>query len=107
MKIIIPGGAGQVGTMLARHWHSAGHEVVVLSRNPGSSAWRTAYWDGRTAQGDWVKEIDGADVVINLAGRNVNCRYNAANRAEILSSRVDSVRAVGQAISAANRPPKV
>jgi uncharacterized protein (TIGR01777 family) len=61
-------------------------------------------WDGQSV-GDWIVEIDGADVVINLAGRSVNCRYNAANRNEILDSRIRSTRAVGEAITKARRPP--
>lgn len=105
MKIVIPGGSGQVGTILARHFHAARHNVVVLSRQCGvKRPWRVVRWDGRT-MGDWAAEIDGADVVINLAGRSVNCRYHAANRREILDSRVFSTRAIGQAIAAAKRPP--
>jgi len=99
MKIVIPGGSGQVGTVLARAFHAAGDEVVVLSRRVERQPWRVIVWDGRTA-GDWVREIDGCDVVVNLAGRSVNCRYDAANRAEILESRVLSTRGVGQAIAA-------
>jgi NAD dependent epimerase/dehydratase family enzyme len=91
MKIIIPGGSGQVGTVLARAFHADGHEVVVLSRHPGLESWRVVEWDGQTL-GSWRNEIDGCDVVINLAGRSVNCRYNAMNRAEILESRVLSTR---------------
>ena len=68
--------------------------------------WRVVPWDGKTV-GEWAAEIDGADVVVNLAGRSVNCRYNAKNRAEILNSRVDSTRAVGAAIAASRRPPRV
>ncbi len=79
MKIIIPGGSGQVGTILARTLHTAGHEVIVLSRQPGNLAWRTVKWDAETL-GDWAAEIEGADAVINLAGRSVNCRYTAENR---------------------------
>ena len=63
-------------------------------------------WDAETL-GGWAREIDGADVVINLAGRSVNCRYNAENRREIMDSRVDSTRVVGEAIAAAARPPRV
>ena len=91
MKIVIPGGSGQVGTLLARAFHAEGHEVCVLSRAPGSAPWQTIEWDGEML-GDWTKAIDGADVVINLAGRSVNCRYTAANRHEILRSRVNSTR---------------
>lgn len=105
MKIVIPGGTGQVGTVLARAFHAAGHEVVVLSRRPVPAPWRVVEWDGERA-GAWTAELDGAAAVINLAGRSVNCRYTPANRRAILSSRVASTRAVGSAIASAARPPK-
>lgn len=106
MKIVIPGGTGQVGTVLARDFQANGHEVVVLGRTPEKRDWRTEKWDGRTL-GAWVDEIDGADVVINLAGRSVNCRYNDANRRQMMDSRVDSTRVVGEAIGKATNPPQV
>lgn len=106
MKIVIPGGTGQVGTLLARAFHADGHEVVVFGRSPEKREWRTEKWDGKTLD-DWAKEIDGSDVVINLAGRSVNCRYNAENRRQIMDSRVDSTRVVGEAIAAAANPPQV
>jgi len=106
MKIVIPGGSGQVGALLARTFQADGHEAVVLSRSPASAPWRTVVWDGRTL-GDWASELDGADVVINLAGRNVNCRYTPENRRSIMDSRVDSARVVGEAITKAASPPKV
>jgi uncharacterized protein len=105
LKIVIPGGSGQVGTMLARAFHGGGHDVVVLSRRPHIRPWRVVAWDGAVLA-DWRREIDGADVVVNLAGRSVNCRYNAANRQEILQSRVESTRVVGEAIARARRPPR-
>ena len=100
MKVVIPGGSGQVGTILARHFHAQGHEVVVLSRVFRTFPWRMAPWDGRTVD-TWARELDEADVVINLAGRSVNCRYTPEHRGEILDSRVDSVRAIGAAITKA------
>jgi uncharacterized protein (TIGR01777 family) len=106
MKVVIPGGSGQVGTVLARAFHGDGHDVVVLSRRPRRRPWRMVAWDG-AAPGRWQEEIDGCDVVINLTGRSVNCRYNAANRKEILDSRVLSTRVLGQAIGRAARPPHV
>ena len=108
MKIVIAGGSGQVGTILARVFHAEGHEVVVLSRrnSPADGAWKVCAWDGRTA-GAWLTEFDGSDVVINLAGRSVNCRYGEANRREIVDSRVHSTRIVGQAIAKVARPPAV
>src|SRR4051812_38307933 len=106
MKIVIPGGSGQVGTLLARAFLADGHEVVVLSRKPHLAPWRVARWDAETV-GDWASEIDGADVVVNLAGRNVNCRYTSENRCLIKDSRISSTRAVGQAIANAARAPRV
>lgn len=106
MKIVIPGGSGQVGAILGRAFQREGHEVVVLSRRPIDSPWRVVHWDGATL-GAWSRELDGCDAVINLAGRSVNCRYTAANRKDILDSRVWSTRIVGQAIASANHPPRV
>jgi uncharacterized protein (TIGR01777 family) len=106
MKIVIPGGSGQVGVILARAFVAAGHEVVVLSRRPGQAAWRVVTWDAETP-GPWIAEIDGADVVVNLAGRSVNCRYTSANRRLIEDSRVQSTRAVGDAIARSVRPPRL
>jgi uncharacterized protein (TIGR01777 family) len=106
MRIVIPGGSGQVGTVLARAFHAQGHGVVVLSRRASIRPWRVVQWDGSSG-GSWEGELDGCDVVVNLAGRSVNCRYTAANREEILQSRVLSTRAVGRAIAGATRPPRV
>ena len=63
-------------------------------------------WDGKTLSG-WSNEIDGSDIVINLAGRSVNCRYNQHNRKVITESRVNSTRAVGEAIKTAKTPPSL
>jgi len=104
MRFVLPGGSGQVGQLLARAFQADGHDVVVLARGPAPSAGRVVAWDGATL-GPWAAELDGADVVINLAGRNVNCRYTPANRAAILDSRVRSTRIVGEAIAQAARPP--
>jgi uncharacterized protein (TIGR01777 family) len=106
MRIVMPGGTGQVGTLLARAFHAGGHEVVVLSRRPAPAPWRVAAWDARTV-GPWAAELEDADAVINLAGRSVNCRYSPENRRAILGSRVESTAAVGQAIARCARPPRV
>ncbi len=106
MRIVIPGGSGQVGIPLSRALWTQGHDVVVLSRRPLQAPWRSALWDGET-QGDGTREIDGADAVINLAGYSVNCRYDGENRRRILESRILSTRTVGQAIAAAKKPPRV
>lgn len=106
MKIVLPGGTGQVGTLLARSFHARGDEVVVLSRAPAPAPWRTARWDAQTL-GGWAAELEGADAVINLAGRSVNCRYTPANRRLIMDSRVRSAALVGAAVARAARPPRV
>jgi uncharacterized protein (TIGR01777 family) len=106
MKIIIPGGSGQVGTILARAFHKRGDEVVVLSRKRANVPWRQASWDGETP-GDWVSELEGAEAVINLAGQSVNCRYTTENRRVLIDSRVNSTRVVGQAIAQSQNPPRI
>src|ERR1044071_5135749 len=101
LRVVMPGGSGHLGTLLANALHDRGDEIVVISRAPRLLPWRVAGWEELAA------EIDGADVVINLAGRSVDCRYTAKNRREILDSRVESTRAVARAIAAARRPPRV
>ena len=106
VRIVIPGGTGQVGSLLARAFHRDGHQVVVLGRTPAPAPWRVVRWDPADVT-PWAAELDGVDVVINLAGRSVNCRYTPENRREIVESRVQSVRAVGEAITRARKPPPV
>jgi len=106
MKIVIPGGTGQVGTVLARHFHGAGHDVTVLSRNPQPAPWRTVFWNGECL-GEWTSTLENADACINLAGRSVNCRYNAANRRAILDSRVRSTNILSKAVARLDHPPAV
>lgn len=106
MKIIIPGGSGQVGTVLARHFQAAGHEVVVVGRRLYSAPWKVVLWDGQSL-GPWVDELNGADVLINLAGRIVNCRYTYKNRCEIWASRSRSVRVLGRALKQLAVPPRL
>jgi len=108
MKILLAGGSGQVGSMLARAFHSSGDEVVVLGRSQPKHPlpWRLVEWDGRTA-GAWSDELEGSDVVIGLAGRSVNCRYTPENRRLIKDSRVHSVHALGAAIAGAANPPRI
>lgn len=108
MKIVIPGGSGQIGAILSRAFSAGEHEVVVLSRQGASdeTRWRVLGWDGETI-GPWAAELEGADAVINLAGRTVNCRYHGKNRREIMQSRMLSTRAVGDAIASCTTPPRV
>src|ERR1700678_114988 len=93
LRIVIPGGSGQVGSLLARHFHGQGHDVTILTRRPKPAPWRGLGWDGETI-GDWAKALEDRDVCINLAGRSVNCRYGAANRREIYDSRIVPTRLI-------------
>ena len=108
MRIVIPGGTGQVGGVLRRALAARGDDVVVLSRRPErlEDGVRHVVWDGRTL-GAWAAELDGADAVVNLAGRTVSCRYTDANLRQMMDSRVDSTRVVGEAVARAARPPRV
>lgn len=107
MKIVIPGGTGHEGAALIRHFSHGFDELVVLSRRAVEVPdVKVVKWDG-SSLGDWVEEIEGSDIVINPAGRSVNCRYNSQNLAEMRSSRVDSTAILGEAIGLCMNPPKV
>jgi uncharacterized protein (TIGR01777 family) len=106
LRIAIPGGSGQVGNILARHFHSRGDSVVVLSRKTFSAPWRVVPWDGVNLR-SWVRELEKADVLINLTGRSVNCRYNDANRREIMESRTQSTSVLGKALNQIAHPPRL
>ncbi len=106
LRIVIPGGTGQIGQILARHFHEQGHSVTVIARHPKQAEWRSIAWNARDL-GDWTQALEGSDVVINLAGRSVNCRYNAAHRREIMNSRTITTGLIGQAIAQASRPPRI
>jgi len=104
MKIVIPGGTGQIGGVLARAFCAQNQDVVILTRRARAS--NHVPWDGETL-GPWADEIDGCDVVINLAGRSVDCRYTTRNLQQMMRSRVRSTQVVGEAIGGAQRPPAV
>ncbi len=106
LRVVIPGGNGQVGNVLSRHFHAQGHDVVVLARKSVPAPWRVAKWDGEHL-GDWTSELENSDVVINLAGRSVDCRYTAANRRAIKESRIQTTRLLGRAIGQSGHPPRL
>jgi uncharacterized protein len=106
LRLVIVGGSGQVGNILARHFHALRHHVTVISRSAKPRPWRVVPWDG-TSVGAWTAELEHANVLINLAGRNVNCRYSDANRREIRASRVQTTRLLGQALGKLTNPPRL
>ena len=106
LRIVLPGGSGQIGQFLARHFQERGHHVTVLTRGPYVASWQTVHWDGEHS-GDWIEVLDGADVCINLSGRSINCRYHADNRAAIYNSRIRTTQLLNQAIASLAHPPRV
>src|SRR3989442_8975791 len=107
-RIILAGGSGFLGTLLARELGARGAEVIILTRNPSQrgGGTRELHWDGRNL-GQWAEHLNGARAVVNLTGRSVNCRYTPENRREIVESRVDSVKVIGEAIRRCAQPPRV
>ena len=105
-RIVLVGGSGQVGSILARHFCRHRTDVCVIARTTFSAPWSMVAWNGLQL-GDWVKALAGADAVINLAGRSVDCRYGPRNKTEILESRIRSTKLVGEAIQTLTTPPPV
>lgn len=109
-RIILAGGSGFLGQILAEYFRKQGCVVVILTRSPkkniASNGTREVFWNGQTP-GEWTRELDGTDVLINLAGRSVDCRYHARNRKLMMDSRIDSTRVLGKAIAKCAYPPKV
>jgi hypothetical protein len=106
LRIVIPGGSGQVGRLLAAYFQERGHHVTVFTRGPFAAPWQTVHWDGER-EGQWTEHLEGADVCINLAGRSVNCRYTRKNREAIYRSRIDTTELLGRVIASLAHPPKV
>lgn len=107
-RIVIPGGSGFLGRALAARLVERGDEVVILGRGGGQhvDGARSVAWDGASV-GPWASEIDGADAVVHLTGRRVDVRSTRRNIDELISSRVQPVRLVGEAIARCARPPRV
>jgi uncharacterized protein (TIGR01777 family) len=106
LQIVLAGGSGQMGTLLSRHFHRDGHQVVVIARSAPPAPWKTIPWDGANL-GDWSSQLERADVLINLAGRSVNCRYHVKNRRAIKQSRVQTTLLLGRALSQLEHPPRL
>src|SRR5580704_5765536 len=106
LRIVIPGGSGQVGRLLAAHFHDRGHHVTVLTRGPYTAEWQTVHWDGKTL-GPWVETLEGADACIHLSGRSIDCRYTEKNKRKLYESRIGPTRLLHEAIDGLRTPPRV
>lgn len=106
LRIVIPGGSGQVGRMLAGYFQERGHHVTVLTRGPYTANWQTVHWDGATV-GPWVETLEGADAVIHLSGKSVNCRATERNKRELYDSRIGPTRLLGRVIAGLVDPPRL
>jgi len=107
-RIVIAGGSGFIGSALAKEWVKRGCEVIVLTRSPRPrpDGVKEVEWDGDHL-GEWIQHLGGAEAVINLAGKNINCPHTPENLRELAASRVKPVGAIGVAISHIAQPPKV
>ena len=101
-KLLIAGGTGFLGQQVEKYFQRRECQVTILTRNPRAT--HHVRWDGKT-RGDWTRTLEGADTLINLSGKSVDCRYTAANRTAILRSRIDSTKVLGEALAAAKNPP--
>ena len=107
-KIVLAGGNGYLGGVLADYYKDKTDEIIILSRQqqPAKQNIRTLLWDGKS-EGKWTADLVNADMLINLCGKNVNCRYTPANKAEIISSRVMPTELLGRVIKTMFEPPRL
>jgi len=107
-KIVLAGGNGYLGTVLAKYFKDKAVEIVILSRHDKLTEGnvRTVSWDGKT-RSKWTAELVNADLVINLCGKNVNCRYTEKNKKEIFDSRLYPTAILGEVIRDLYEPPKL
>ena len=105
-RIVLPGGSGNIGDLLAKHFHAQGDEVIVLSRKPRAAPWTVLPWDAHT-EGAWIDALEGADACIGLSGRSVNTRSTAKHRKEIYDSRIGPTRLLNKVMRSLQNPPPV
>ncbi len=104
MKIIIAGGTGFLGENLKKYFTEKGNRVYILTRKPRRE--NEIYWNAKTV-GEWQNILENADVLINLTGKSVDCRYNEKNKQEIYSSRIESTKVLQKAIDSCSQKPKI
>jgi uncharacterized protein (TIGR01777 family) len=107
-KIMLAGGNGYMGKVFADFYRSKADKIIILSRKYSAPDGNitTVIWDGCN-EGDWTNELEGADLLINLCGKNVNCRYTLKNKEEIINSRIVPTALLGRVIESRINPPKL
>lgn len=107
-KLVIAAGTGFLGDILVNHFKNKAETIVILTRGENRTINNIRYiqWDAKTI-GNWKGELEGADVLINMTGKSVDCRYHQKNKDLILSSRVESTNVLGKVITNCTHPPKV
>jgi uncharacterized protein (TIGR01777 family) len=107
-KVVLAGGNGYLGTVFSNYYAAKSDEVIILSRTPKATCGniKTIVWDGQN-EGEWTKALDGAEMLVNLCGKNVNCRYTESNRTAIISSRKVPTKLLGKTIQHSSNPPKL
>ncbi len=107
-KIVIAGGSGFLGDVLASYFANRGFQIVIFSRKHRLNTSLVQYvkWDAKTP-GYWVAHLEGAEALINLNGKSVDCRYSEANKQLIYDTRIEATYLLGQAVAQLHAPPKV
>jgi uncharacterized protein (TIGR01777 family) len=105
MNIVIAGGTGFIGRELVQHFEKQNHQVKILGRNNNNNP-KVITWDGKSV-GDWKHELKGTDVLINLTGKSVDCRYTEKNKKEIFDSRTNSIQVLEKAFNEIGETPKI
>ena len=108
MKIVLAGGSGFIGSNLTTHFIKNNDEVIVLTRgkNRKENGIQFIHWDAKNFDG-WCSSLENCEVLINLTGKSVDCRYTKENKAEIINSRVDATNILGAFLTLMDNPPKV
>jgi uncharacterized protein (TIGR01777 family) len=106
-KLVIAAGTGFLGQVIINHFKDKFTEIIILTRGKSEIKRNIKYvkWNAKTLSG-WENELENADVLINLAGKSVDCRYTDKNKKEILSSRIDSTSILNEAVLQCKNPPK-
>ncbi|SKB74525.1 hypothetical protein SAMN05660841_02133 [Sphingobacterium nematocida] len=110
MKIVLAGGSGHLGRLLASAFLTSGMEVFILTRDKGVMADNNGvtpiYWDGETI-GEWVEQLENVDTLINLTGKSIQCRFTEQNKRSLCDSRIGPTKLLGQAIQQLKSPPRL